>query len=256
MLIEPSWRRDLDIFPMVLHCALKHGPVDLMETYEGTITDYETPDPVQDEFHNKLSIETPNQHIRQYTASSHRLNTALYKHYLDNANVPSAEVLAQVRGIDASIPHQHHGKYLPLYTGVYESPAKTAGMEWNSSRPKKLIDLPRYTSTSTDMGTAIAFAQRDSKTEHHESDHHGVILPNARHIIQLNLHPDVAHSIVSAKSFSSIPSEQEVILGRGYQFELHPRPTLVNSKSQQPVYIWHAHNGDVHPFKPLFKEEK
>jgi hypothetical protein len=155
-----------------------------------------------------------------------------------------------IRAIDADIPVHHIDANIPMFTGVATSPATTAGMQWNSTRPIKLITLPAYTSATTHINTAIRFASNDDKSQHHESDHHGIILPNAKHIIQLHLKLGQKHQLTSAKNFSQVDrNENEIILGRHYDFELHPRPEQVGRDPLTPVYLWHAHAGHISPFR-------
>jgi len=82
----------------------------------------------------------------------------------------------------------------------------------------------------------------DSKTKHHESDHHGIVLPNARHILEMHFDHNIRRA-VSLKNHSYSPEEDEVLLGRNYMFELHPRPKQILREYNHPVYIWEAHQG-------------
>lgn len=170
--------------------------------------------------------------------SAHKESRPIAQQHLDNALA-----IESVMHKETKLPHP-----VKLFTGVKHSPATLAGLEWNSSRPKKIVHFPAFTSTSTDIDTAARFSDQDLNTHHHESDHHGIILPGARHIIELNF-PDKIHATISMNSISAAWHEDEILLGRGHEFILHPRPTMLTTGGySSPVYVWKADPGMKLPY--------
>jgi hypothetical protein len=195
-----------------------------------------------DAIHAALEISKINKHVDHYLGSgSKSINNALWEHHIHGTDIPM-HIISHVRGIESVLHTNIQANGVRLYSGLRQSPVTSAGIEWNSTRPKKLIHLPAFTSTSTDFDTATLFTDEDHDTIHHESDHHGIIESGARHIIQLNFGNKIS-SIASLKKHSS-SSENEVILGRGHEFFLNPRPTKIEDDGfHSPVYLWNTEPG-------------
>jgi hypothetical protein len=246
--LSTSWRRDLDIQPMHLLCGL-NSTEQLSEVYSSSIEAHRISDADQAEIHAKYNHPNASVDLKRYTRESYPINNALWNHHVNGTEIHPLHK-DQIRAIDRDIPIHHTDSDIPLFTGVKTSPANTAVVQWNSTRPIKLITLPAYTSATTHINTAIRFSSNDNETLHHESDHHGIILPNAKHIIQLHLKLGMNHQLTSAKNFSQVDrNENEIILGRHYDFELHPRPDQIGHNPLNPVYLWHAHSGHSSPFR-------
>lgn len=252
-----SWRRDLDIRPLVIIAGLSRHSIE--EVYSGSVSDFQTDDSNAEHIHQLLEIPKPKSSrvahsLNHYGATgSETINHYMWENYLHGSPIPS-DVHEHIRNIKSVlIPEKviDHLDHFKLYTGVQISPVATAGLEWNSTRPIKLLHLPAFTSTTTNFDVATRFTSRDRIAQHHESDHHGVILPGARHILELNFYgsiPDAASMIkhVGAKH------EEEVLLGPNHTFELHPRPTFL-SGYHDPLYVWKALSRGV-SHEPILKQ--
>lgn len=233
-----GYRRDLDTRSVPMWIGLKKNR-ELTEVHHVDEKDFDmNSDEDQDRIHQLLSIPNINESTYHYIGpGSIVINHHLWHEHLHDLPIPT-HIKQHVKSIDSILIPKTEGQF-KLYSGLQMSPAHLSGMEWNSTRPKKLIHVPSYLSTSTDMNIAEMFTNPDEETQHHESDHHGIILPNARHIIELNFKNGI-HDAASLKKHSD-SNENEVLLGRGHQFELHPRPTLItNSEYTDPVYVWKA----------------
>jgi hypothetical protein len=240
-------RRDRDVTPMFLFAGLNKS-LGLTEVYHSeyrNILDSANTQEEQDRIHAALEIPSINQHVKHYlTSGSVEINNALWEHHRNGTKVPE-HILRHVNGIE-SILHKHiiNIPGVKLYTGIPHSPVNMVGVNWTPHREKKLIRLPAFTSSTTDFDTAVRFTNEDGKTIHHESEHHGVVKPNARHILELNF----GAGIVSAASVKKhAPSdEHEILLGRGHEFFLHPRPIQIeNSGYTSPIYLWKTTPGAV-----------
>lgn len=244
-MINPiGWRRDLDIRPLAIFAGLSCQ--HLLEVYSSSPSDYYQPFKDKgDEIHTVLQIPNDSdveslKSLHHYTTDEghQEINKSLWDNYIHGTDIP-ANVNHHVENIK-SILNKTTNEPTTLFTGVNISPATLAGMEWNSSRPKKLITFPAFTSTSTDMFIAHAFADRDMISTHHESDHHGEIKAESRHILQLEF-PNGVHHAASTVNHSNHDIEKEVLLTPGHSFELHPRPTkIIHPNSRDPYYVWKA----------------
>lgn len=253
MVVQSSWRRDLDVRPIILHGGLFNRT--LTEVYFGHVKDYYIADAVAAKAHSDLQF--PKNIPAEAIASLHhysrdgfdRINTLMRDAYVNQRSIPD-DVQNHIDNIKSILHPRTSVNNLKLYTGVKESPAKTAGFEWNSTRPIKLITFPTFTSTTTSYDMASDFSKVDTETVHHESDHHGIIHSNAKHIIELTF-PTEIHHAASMINHSNSPHEEEILLGPIHTFELNPRPTLVRSHAWNE-YVWKAtyHSSG----NPMFKQ--
>lgn len=250
---QTAWRRDLDVRPIILHGGLFNR--HLNEVYIGSVKNYHITDSVAGEIHTALNFPKDISHdvissLNYYSKDGFDvINNHMRDAYVHNIPIPE-QTQKHIDNIKSILYPKTDVNNLTLYTGVKESPAKTAGFEWNSTRPIKLITLPTFTSTTTSYDMASDFSKVDTSTDHHESDHHGVIHKNSKHIIELNF-PTQIHHAVSMISHSNSPHEEEILLGPVHTFELNPRPTLVRSHAWNE-YVWKAtyHSSG----NPMFKQ--
>jgi hypothetical protein len=248
---DTSWRRDLDVRPLVLIAGLSE--TRLHEVYHGKYSDFVIPDHDAQSIHDALSItdSLPSQaahSLNHYTGSGYeRINQSLRDSYINNAEVPN-DVKRHSDNIKSILHAEKPVSNLGLFTGVKESPATTAGLEWNSTRPIKVLHLPAFTSATTSFDIAASFTEPDDTSTHHESDHHGVIESGATHILHLSF----PHKIRSAASVADhgVGHEEEVLLGPNHRFELHPRPTRVDGPGGT-LYVWKAKSIGVDD-RPMF----
>lgn len=247
-----GWRRDLDIRPLAIFASLHPRQETLTEVYHGEIAHHEISNDDQMSIHKTFEHPNPHPILRKYSAGSFAINSALWERHI-NETYPSEKILNDIKSLDATLPVHNLQKNLVVYSGVERSPAYLAGMEWNSTRSKKILTLPAFTSTSTSISKSIGFANRDEITAHHDSDHHGIILPNSKHILAMHLVAGRPYQLTSMRKISNAPYENEILLDRHMNFELHPRPEQIGHNPNNPVYLWHAHNGDSSPFKESFK---
>lgn len=218
----------------------------LLEVYDGGSNDEYAP--IGDEYvtHYEHSLASPSDSIKAYTSHlSGAINPALLNHYHSGNPEHIRSVKHHIEEIDNDLKHTTAKSDLILYSGLPESPIAKNG-EWNHSRTSKIVHLPAYTSTSTNVHTATRFTGIDEQTKHLDSDHHGLILPNARHIVRISV-PKGTTGVASARNFSTNTNENEFIMARGHSVEIHHRPTLLNKSYKDPVYMWHAHVFGYHP---------
>ena len=224
-----TWRRDLDIRPLVMLAGLSKASID--EVYFGSASQFETSDSDAELIHSLLEIPKPRSSSVVDSLSyygdigSIDINHHMWENYLHSSTIPD-DIKSHVDNIKSVLLPSTDIDHLKLYTGVKTSPAAIAGIEWNSTRPIKLLHFPAFTSTSTNFDVATRFTYPDVTTTHHESDHHGIILPNARHIIELNFHGSIQHAM-SMINHGGASHEEEVLLGPNHSFEIHPRPTKI-----------------------------
>lgn len=224
--------------------GLDHSIRQLVEVFDGSFNQFAIPKQDHESIHRKFAVLNPHQALLDYTKSSRRVNSPLWDHHVEGKELPQ-DVHEAVRNIDASLPIRHDVAGLTLYSGLPKSPISDQYGFWGNDRSHKAFHVPAYISTSTDVNVAYRFSKVDTVTDHHESDHHGIVLPRATHLIQINM-PEGNHQLGSLSKFSRVDRpENEILLGRGYELTIHARPTQIGHNPLNPVYLWHAHDARV-----------
>lgn len=243
-----------DDYPLVLIAGFSRPIVN--EVYVGYPYQFETSSVDAERIHSLLEIPKPKSSRVAYSLSlyggsgSKDINHHMWKNYLHGSIIPD-DIKSHIDNISSVLIPSTNIDHVKLYTGVKTSPATTAGVKWNSTRPIKMMHLPAFTSTSTNFDVAHSFTEPDYTTHHYESDHHGIILPNARHIIELNFNGSIPHAASLINHVGS-STEEEVLLGPNHRFELHPRPTKLNT-ADGVTYIWKAVSRGIDN-TPMFKQ--
>ena len=171
--------------------------------------------------------------LKNYTDDSTRINRMHRAIHDDNdVSDPRYDSLkTQSTYIDSAMSRHKSNKDTILYTGIGESPAKHF-KKVNGELPHRVtVTLPAYTSTSTSPNVAHEFAK---ETAHVNDLRHGITDPTSRHILKIHA-PAGTHGM-SAKEFTWVPSENEVILHRGHNIEIHKTPMHMGGNN----YMWHA----------------
>lgn len=213
----------------------------VQEAYRNaTITEPEPSDDEHDELHSdtfqasKENVsESESSAIKEYTDDSTRLNTMhrdIYKGK-DVSHPKYDKMKNQTKHLDSAMAKHTSNKSAVLYTGIKDSPVKHF-KKVNGELPSTVkVTLPAYTSTSTSPNVAREFAADSS----HVNDlRHGITEPTVRHILKIHA-PKGTHAM-SMKEFSWVPTENEVLLHRDHDIEIHKTPMHVGNNT----YIWHA----------------
>ena len=248
---SPTWRRDLDIRPLVLIAGIPKSR--LSEVFAGKYGDFGISDSDAQAIHDDLAIPSRlsskvTHSLNHYTSSGYEhINQTLRDSYANGTDVPN-DVRMHTDNIKSILHPEKAVNNLSLFTGVKESPATTAGFEWNSTRPIKILHLPAFTSSTTSFDIAADFTKPDETSPHHESDHHGEIEKGATHILHLHFPNKIR--LAASVAGHGIGHEEEVLLGPNHRFELHPRPTKVDGPIG-PIYVWKATSIGVDD-RPMF----
>ena len=187
-----------------------------------------------DELHEQHAAEATDP-LREYTGFSFPVNSALHGHSQTGQIKPTqVQDIELAKKIENDLMPYQAKKPFTVYTGLRYSPFKSAmniGGYFHAH-------MPSFVSTSTDLHTAEFFAAHDHDTEHDQSLHHGSIEPSAKHVLKIHVTPGT--NIASVKNFSRYDSENEMLLNRGYNVMVNPRPTYLPPKGQGlgPTYVW------------------
>ena len=180
--------------------------------------------------HKELLSDHEDEAIKDYTDESRGLNGMLHKHAKGHDITTSSNIdnKKTVSHLDSALNKHKTDKDMTVYTGLKDSPAKhfkTGKVEEHTT-----VHLPAFTSTSTSPKTAIGFSEG---TSNFKDENHGLEGVN-NHILKIHV-PKGTHAM-SVKGHSFVPEENEVLLHRGHNLQIHRKPTTL----ADGTIMWHA----------------
>lgn len=168
--------------------------------------------------------------ISDYTKFSAETNSALHEHYDTPKNDWIASEKDHIKKLDDTLDANKTEKDMHVYTGLRDSPSR----HFKDHTKTTEVHLPAYTSTSTDAPTAADF----SRFSRHKNDkNHGIETEENTHVLKLHV-PAGTHG-ASVRDISNHRRENEILLHRGLNIKIHPKPEL-HRGSRGNIYLWNA----------------
>jgi hypothetical protein len=180
------------------------------------------------------------EYAQDYTGGSYDINDYLHRQYRKQAKPKELkEFLKKIQALDRLLANHKLPQQIVVYTGLKQSPSEA----WETygadvSKPIRL-HLPAYTSTTTQLRTALQRVEDEV-----------VQVPRARHkprnkdapkdddwgsqVLMISL--PAGTPAASVRKVSEYPDENEILLPRGMDIEINPRPTVLKGGD----YVWHA----------------
>jgi len=178
--------------------------------------------------------------VRDYTDQSSDINDALHKHYRGKKEINRNKgwIGGHIEKLDTILAKFKLSKPATVYSGIPES-IEQAYEKYQADRSKPIrLHLPAYTSTSTSLSVAKGYAKVSGSTY------------SGEHILMIEL--PIGTPAVSVKSVSNYKEENEVLLPRGMNIEVHPTPSII-PKRDADLYIWKAKALGTSPIQ-IFKD--
>ena len=172
--------------------------------------------------------------LENYSTSSTDINNSLHTRKVS----PSAK--KQINSIDRSMDRASIDKDTHVFTGLKDSPAKHfVGLK---SGETAKVHLPAYTSTSTRYKIASNFtharpatqAERQTHTPLNSDHKDYKKYKTLEHVLKIHLPKGTKAG--SIRHFASHDTEDEILLHRGHNIEIHPHPTV----DEFGNHTWHA----------------
>jgi hypothetical protein len=178
----------------------------------------------------KLS-EKAKEALSDYTDESCGLNGMLHRHSKGQEvhTGTHASNMETVKNLDKTLDRQSTNEDIYVYTGLNHSPSKY--FKDRTSKNPVTVHLPAFTSTSTSPKTARGFSK---ETFDLRDEDHGIDAGGGRHFLKIAVPKGTKASSVKKQSF--VPEENEILLHRGHNIEIHHTPT----KLADDTYMWHA----------------
>ena len=180
--------------------------------------------------------------IDTYTGSSKDINSTLHRHYRDRvrAKIPSYHQ-PRIEALDALIRNNKLKIDLDVYTGLPESPAVAWHKYKQDTTQPIRLHLPAYTSTSPSFTVAKSFARDYKKIPYIPSSRNDQPVPKrAKHMLLIHLQKGM--NAAGVEKYTDVSAEHEVILPRGLEIMVDPRPTTIPkaTKWDYTIIVWHA----------------
>lgn len=185
--------------------------------------------------------------LRYYTGSgSKNLNNLLHTHYRNNKFKDT--FFKDIGQLDNYLTQFKLEENLKVYTGIPESPARIWS-KYNADPTQPVrVHLPAYTSTTTNYNTAfINFAKVDNVgLKNHPPRNiqptttkkiQGVVVYPGYQILHITV--PKGYPALSLKKVTQYKDEEEILLPRGLDVEIDPRP-YIKPTPGQPGIIWFA----------------
>lgn len=175
--------------------------------------------------HDNNKVETNNA-VRRYAMSSAEMNGVLHTLHGNTDKPAKAEAInhnkKHIAALDDALKNSSIHSDTHVFTGLTHSPEK----HFKDANTKKgesvVVHHPAYLSTSTSYDTAKFFASKPkNKTRE-------------KHVLKIEVPKGTKGG--SIKHMASYPEENEVLLHRGHNIEIHPRPTI----DSDGTHVWHA----------------
>lgn len=212
---------------------------DIIPTKKTSYEKYAPKD--NDLIHNKIASgnahdEDEEDAITDYSDDSRPLNSMLHMHDKghDISGRKNAAYHDNVEKLDKILSRHQTTEDMTVFTGLKSTPARHFKSEGDKPEKTTRVHLPAYTSTSSQLRSAHPFAE---PTMHYKDERHGVEYDEndeARHV--LKIHVPKGTNAMSIKKYSFCPEEDEVLLHRGHDIEIHHKPERLDRNT----YIWHA----------------
>jgi len=157
---------------------------------------------------------------------------------------PVDSIVDSIHHLDSALSKQSTKHDTVVYTGIPYSPVK----HFHSPNRGVKVHLPAFTSTSSDKVVAYGFSKHSNDPF---DEDHGVTHDEnngSRHILKIHM-PKGTHAM-SMVDHAFIPEEHEVLLHRGYNIGIHPKPEY---DKELGAHVWTAKilSHDPEEIKPI-----
>ena len=178
--------------------------------------------------------------MSDHSESSKSVNDTLHKHYRGNSEInPRTLVGIHIKKMDKVLSKFVLDKPAKVYSGIPVS-IEDAYKQYKADKYKPIrLHLPAYTSTTTSLVQASNFASYANKNN------------NFLQVLLIEL--PIGTPAVSIKNVSNYEYEKEVLLPRGMNIEVQPKPNIIE-KNNKKIYIWQAKALGHSPIQ-IFRQE-
>jgi hypothetical protein len=168
--------------------------------------------------------------VDDYTDESRGVNGVIHRHHQGYDTSKKTDEHNTIKHLDSMLNGKKTTEDTHVFTGLKSSPTKHFKKVKGVVPTVANVHLPAYTSTSTSLRTAKGFSELDSNFK---DENHGIDGVN-KHVLKIHM-PKGTHAM-SVKEHSFVPEENEIMLHRGHDIEIHHKPEKIG----EDTYLWHA----------------
>jgi hypothetical protein len=190
---------------------------------------------------NRPNTEHPElEAAKAYTNESTLINGYLKTKYKGEEDVKPHHFnihSSDIAKLDDFVGSHETPRDIHVFSGVTKSPLKYFP---DANPHEKFIGhLPHFTSTSTNFGQAKEFTSLDNDSHPPENlaNANQGVYPGDKvgHVLKIEVPKGT--KAVSMRDISKHPNEDEILLHRGHNLEIHPHPTFDPGSN---VFVWHS----------------
>lgn len=200
----------------------------------------------QNNIHNREALRLQKDEesiIKNHTRGSRSVNSELIRSFAGRMKKGiSAKAKKSIKSVDSILNNASLKDDMHVYTAVPQSPHDI----WTRTRSDRsksvVVHLPAYTSTTTNFNTTKDFTKSVESSEElrmhkplNADASSGKTYHNQTYHV-LKLHMPRGTKAASVREHSLHSDENEILLHRGHDIEIHPQPTI----QRDGTYIWHA----------------
>jgi hypothetical protein len=197
---------------------------------------------IANEIHNKNKVNDYDNSVWHYAEYSEMMNHALHVHYKNNDHPANFNEDEHIRDIDKVLNKHKISHDTHVFSGLKESPEKHFAKQKTRNQTVQ-VHFPAYTSTTTNFDLSTKFADNKSvpNNDKHPPLNKDSVKSNdgeTKHIIKLHVPKGTPGG--SIRHISPHDDEDEVMLHRGLNVEIHHQPTMINHPKHGHLTVWHA----------------
>jgi hypothetical protein len=211
----------------------------------------------EEKIHAAHPIEDQDKGIRDYTYDSTDINRSLFRHHqtgehprdykdfrgeLGIAYSPSGNQYnahEHIQRVDKVLDKHKIKQDTHVFSGLSRPP--TEHFKGNTNKPVK-VHFPAYTSTTTDFDKSLQFTENGAKkaVDHTplNQDAPKSTKGKTRHVLKIRVPKGTPGG--SVRNIAHYKSENEILLHRGMDMEIHHQPTVMNHPEHGHITVWHA----------------
>jgi hypothetical protein len=213
--------------------------------------------------HDANKVKDAKEAVSEYTYDSTDINRSLFNHHKTGQHpkdyddyvgkhrqmfVPSGNIYHahdHIKRLDDVMNNHKIAKDTHVFTGLSRPPMEH--FKGKTNKPVK-VHFPAYTSTSTNFDVTPNFSKNAKSADEHKPLNTDAKRPKngkTKHILKIHVPKgtpggSVRHLSRYQDEEDHSMAENEILLHRGMDMEIHHQPTLVNHPYHGHLTVWHA----------------
>ena len=209
--------------------------------------------PAEDKIHNEHKVKDKNKGLRDYTYDSTDINRSLFRHHQTGEHPKTYSDFRgelgykynkynsheHIKRVDKVLNKHKITKDTHVFSGLSRPPMDH--FKGKTNKPAK-VHFPAYTSTTTNFNQSLNFTENGARkaVDHTplNQDAPKSKTGNTRHVLKIHVPKGTPGG--SVRHLTHYDNENEILLHRGMNMEIHHQPTVIDHPYHGHVTVWHA----------------